>query len=77
MLQAHRAQDLGRVQGIFADLRGQLHILQGGQIRHQVVKLEDKTDVVTAVCSQLTGVVGGDFLAAQKDFPFRQRVHPS
>ena len=53
--QPHGAQHLRRVQGVPADLSGQLHVLQGRQVRDQVVKLKDKADVVAAVGGELFG----------------------
>ena len=48
-------QRLGRVQGVTANLCRQLHILQGRQILHQIVKLKHKADVIAAVGRQLPG----------------------
>ena len=73
--QSHGAQHLGGIHGILADLGGQLHVLQGRQVGHQVVKLKDKANIVAAVGGQTLGVIGGDLLHAQKDPALGEGVH--
>ena len=73
--QPHGAQHLGGVHGILADLGGQLHVLQGRQVGHQVVKLKNKANIVAAVGGQTLGVIGGDLLHAQKDPALGEGVH--
>ena len=76
LAQAHAFQSLGGVQGIAADLDGQLHIFQGGQILHQVVKLEHKAHIVAPVGGELFFVEAADLGAVQDDASFVAAVHP-
>ena len=68
-------QHVPGVQGIAADLGGQLHVLQGGQVLHQVVELEHEADVVAAVGGELLGVVIADPGAVHGDGAPRAGVH--
>ena len=70
------AQHLLRVQGVPADLGGQLYIFQGRQILHQVVELEHEADVISAVCGELSGPIAADLLAVHPDSPAVTGVHP-
>jgi len=54
--EADLLHDFPRIQGIFTDLAGQFHIFKGGQVGHEVVKLEDKSHIGAAVVRQLTPV---------------------
>ena len=71
------AQHLLRIQGIPADLGGQLHILQGGEVLHQVVELEHEADVIPAVGGQLPAGVAADQLAVHGDGALVAGVHAS
>ena len=68
-------QHVRRVQGIPADLGRQLHVLQSGQVLHQVVELEDKADVVPAVGGQLLLAVIGHLLSVHQDGALVALVH--
>ena len=50
--QADLFQNLARVLRLFAKLGGKLHIFQRRQVRHKIIELENKTDVVAAVIDQ-------------------------
>ena len=58
-----------------ADLGGQLHIFQSGEVLHQIVELEYEPDIIPAVLGQLSLGVGGNLLAVQQDFALGQGVH--
>ena len=73
--QTHVPEHLLRVQGIGADLVGQLHILQSGQVAHQIVKLEHKAHILPAVLGELPLVQGGDLPSVQPDGSGGQGVH--
>ena len=73
--QAHVPQDLLGGEGILADLGGQLHILQGGQVLHQIVELEHKPDVVPAVKGELLLVVAVDALPVHQNGALVAGVH--
>ena len=78
LLQAHLLQNVSAAaQRVTADLRGKLDIFQRGQVLHQIIKLEDKADVVPAVLGELALVVGGNFLAVQPDQALAERIHPA
>ena len=56
--QPHIPQHLARVQWIPANLAGQLHILQGSKILHQIIELKHKAYIIPSVGLQLPLVEG-------------------
>ena len=60
---------------MLADLRGQRNVLKRGQVLNQIVELKNKTDLVASVGRQRAGIVFGNLLAIEKDFPLRERIH--
>ena len=75
--QTHAAQGLFGVQRVAADLAGQLHVLQCGQVLHKVVELEHKAHVVPAVGGELSGGKVAHVLAVQPDIALVAAVHAS
>ncbi len=68
-------QHVPGVQGIPADLGGQLHIFQGGEVLHQVVKLEHKADIMPPVGGELLGVIVADPCAVHGDGAAGAGIH--
>ncbi len=73
--QAHVLQHVPGIQGMVADLGGQLHVLQGGEVLHQVVELEHEADVVPPVAGELPGVEVADPHAVHGDDAAGTAVH--
>ena len=73
--QADLVEHLGGGERILADLTGELHVLECGEILDQVVELEDEPDVVTTVLGQLAPPHRAHERAIQADVATRARVH--
>ena len=74
-LQTHVAQHFFRVQRLFANLICQLHVFQCRQITDQIIKLEHKAHIVTAIFRQLFFVQAGNFTAIQQDLAGAEGIH--
>ena len=75
MAQSHFCQNVHRVHGILDDFGSQLHIFLGGQVGHQIVKLKDKADIISAVIGPLMGVELGDIHSINEDLPLIIGIH--
>ena len=58
-----------------AYLRCKLNVFKRGKVRHQIVKLKNKTDAVSAQLRQPAGIVSRYFLAVEGDPAVGQAVH--
>lgn len=74
-LQAPRLQAPALHPAIAADLGCQLHIFQRCQVSDQIIKLEHKANIISAVVCQLLLSVRGNFFSIQQDLSLRQRIH--
>ena len=63
------------IQGISRDLKSQFYIFQCGQVRNQVIELENETDVISPVARQLLLGITGDVLSVHQDFSSGGLVH--
>ena len=71
----HVCKHLPCIQRIAADLGCQLHIFQRCQVSDQIIKLEHKANIISAVVCQLLLSVRGNFFSIQQDLSLRQRIH--
>ena len=63
----HLLQQLFDRKGVFRYLDGEVDILVGGEIGHEVVELKDKAHIISAIKGQLVGIrtVQRDILVVQ------------
>ena len=73
--QADLVQGVGRVEMVGADLRREFDVLQCGQIRHEIVELEDESDVHPPVGYEVAFAQSGDVAAADDHAPGGGGVH--
>ena len=52
LAQAYFPHDFGSIAGMRRYLRGKLHVLLRRQVRHQIIELEDETDIPSSVGRQ-------------------------
>lgn len=77
LLQAHLFQHLPRVQGPGRELRRDLDVLERREIRDQVIELEHKAHVVSAVGGELGFIKGRDLLPVDGHAAVGEAVHPA
>ena len=75
ILKADFSEDLCRIQRILADLHGKFYIFQCCQVRNQIIKLEYKTDVITAICRKLSAAIICDISAIYQNLSLRCSIH--
>ena len=73
--EAHAFQRGGGVQRVAADLAGQLHVFQRGQVLHEVIELEHEAHIVPAVSGQLPLGKVAHVLPVQPDMALVAGVH--
>ena len=75
MAQSYFCQNVHGVHGILDDFGGQFYIFLGSQIGHQIIKLEDKADIIPAVIGPLMGVELSDVDSINDDLTLIVGVH--
>ena len=75
--QAQHLQKLAEVQRAASEVLAHLNVLLHGQVRHEIVELEDEAQLLPAVIRELLCVQAHDLLAVHHDGAAVHRVQPA
>ena len=75
VLQSHFLQNLPGIQRIFTDLQCQFYVLQRCKIRHQIIELEYKSNIISPITGKLPAVISGNIPSIHQNFSAGSLIH--